>query len=156
MLGCVWNVFGAGLCFAACWTLARLEWSYKAFGEGLSSCCIHYASNVIFGLAYLIAIKPLVALMETNVDLLLLCLVASLYTWCVFFVIDSASALWAIWFGIYLLWVGSEVNIFDFLLRALKCNHLNIVLTRLLFLPIYAVFKLLAMHQCFCYEALVQ
>jgi|TARA_R110001599_G_scaffold73034_5_gene202250 hemolysin III len=87
MLGVLEGVWGWSL-LAAVWTLAMVGVGLKAFGKA-SHPAVSTTLYVILGWLILIAIKPLVALMETN-GLLLLVLGGVLYTLgVVFFVIDS-------------------------------------------------------------------
>jgi hemolysin III len=87
MLGVLEGVWGWSL-LAAVWTLALVGVSLKAFGKA-SHPAVSTTLYVILGWLILIAIKPLVALMEPN-GLLLLVLGGVLYTLgVVFFVIDS-------------------------------------------------------------------
>jgi hemolysin III len=87
MLGVLEGVWGWSL-LVAVWTLAMVGVGLKAFGKA-SHPAVSTTLYVILGWLILIAIKPLVALMETN-GLLLLVLGGVLYTLgVVFFVIDS-------------------------------------------------------------------
>jgi hemolysin III len=87
MLGVLEGVWGWSL-LAAVWTLALVGVGLKAFGKA-SHPAVSTTLYVILGWLILIAIKPLVALMEPN-GLLLLVLGGVLYTLgVVFFVIDS-------------------------------------------------------------------
>jgi len=87
MLGVLQGVWGWSL-LAAVWVLALIGVGLKAFGKA-SHPAVSTTLYVILGWLILIAIKPLVALMEPN-GLLLLVLGGVLYTLgVVFFVIDS-------------------------------------------------------------------
>ncbi|MFQ3186253.1 MAG: hemolysin III [Marinomonas primoryensis] len=87
MLGVLKGVWGWSL-LTAVWALALVGVSLKAFGKA-SHPAVSTTLYVILGWLILIAIKPLVALMETN-GLLLLVLGGVLYTLgVVFFVMDS-------------------------------------------------------------------
>lgn len=87
MLGVLEGVWGWSL-LAAVWTLALVGVGLKAFGKA-SHPAVSTTLYVILGWLILVAIKPLVALMEPN-GLLLLVLGGVLYTLgVVFFVIDS-------------------------------------------------------------------
>lgn len=87
MLGVLEGVWGWSL-LAAVWTLAMVGVGLKAFGKA-SHPAVSTTLYVILGWLILIAIKPLVALMEPD-GLLLLVLGGVLYTLgVVFFVIDS-------------------------------------------------------------------
>jgi hemolysin III len=87
MLGVLEGVWGWSL-LAAVWALALVGVGLKAFGKA-SHPAVSTTLYVILGWLILIAIKPLVALMEPN-GLLLLVLGGVLYTLgVVFFVIDS-------------------------------------------------------------------
>ena len=87
MLGVLQGVWGWSL-LVAVWTLAMVGVGLKAFGKA-SHPAVSTTLYVILGWLILIAIKPLVALMEPD-GLLLLVLGGVLYTLgVVFFVIDS-------------------------------------------------------------------
>jgi hemolysin III len=87
MLGVLQGVWGWSL-LTAVWALALIGVGLKAFGKA-SHPAVSTTLYVILGWLILIAIKPLVALMEPN-GLLLLVLGGVLYTLgVVFFVIDS-------------------------------------------------------------------